>query len=247
MFRIRRFQFSAPPFRFLIDRLTKDDDFIACAKFVLGIDSKAFEQLAVDLRGVAPFLDYAALRERIVSHLGETEQSGEFADSIWQLSNIIRDAEEPISECEELFEKQVFDSLKKEIESEQDRRIAATRLLALAAAPSGFDRQYKAQQLANATGVELQGVQILCDVRPVYASDRTSIDGAIVLATLRLNLDELGTEKGVDIRLTGKQLHDLAEQAARAEAKILTLKRLLQEKGIALAKVSDSQEEDAAK
>ena len=70
----------------------------------------------------------------------------------------------------------------------EQRKLLADRIEKLVAVPAGLARQYKAEQLAEATGTELEDLQVICDLRPVFNEERSEIEGAIPISTLKLDV-----------------------------------------------------------
>ena len=95
--------------------------------------------------------------------------------------------------------------------------------------------QWKADQLRKTTGIELEDIQLICDIRPVFDDARSTIMGAIPISTLKLDVvDRDGAPRSIEIRLTEKQLAELASKAELARQKIRVIKQTLAEKSIPL-------------
>lgn len=234
-----RFQFfGSPPFPILIDHLVGDEDFVNDAKRIIDIEEPSFEHLQERLIGITSFLDRATLTAEVESVLGKGKDATEVSRTIWRLSAMLRESEEPFSECVELLRSTIQEKMTA-LEPEH-RTNLADRLERLAVNPTGLNRQFKARQVANFTGKELDDLNLVCDIRPVFSADRTNIDGAIVVTTLRLNLVDNGTSSSLDIRLTEEQLHDLFESVTVAEAKVTAIKGLLERKSISTPNLNAS-------
>lgn len=244
MIKLRRIPFTSPPIGAVMDYFLKDSDFGSFVASISDLDAPHFDDLRSHLERVSPFLDRDSLSSNVVSILGDSDATRNIIAHLWLLSQLFREADEPFAKCVEIFKKQMLKS-EKFGTTEEHRTSVALRILALTASPSGFDLQFKAQQLSVATGVGMRQCQFICDVRPVYSTDRSNIDGAIVMTTLRLNLDD-ETEQGIDIRLTESQLHDLVGKASIAEAKLQALKSLLEKREVVLARVSGTNDDGAS-
>lgn len=229
----RLISFDTPPFEVLVEHLAKDEDFISDAKTILQINDDALDALARALAQKGPFLDRSTLSKTVEDTLGSGENASDVSRTVWRLNQILRDADEPLQETVALLKKAISES--SEGVPEDDREKLGERLEKLAAAPTGFTRQQKAERLAQATGAELKDVQIICDIRPVFNEERSAIEGAIPITTFRLDmLEPDGTSSSTEIRLTEKQLADLCVKAESARKKISVIKETLSAKSITL-------------
>ena len=218
------------------EHLIGDERFICDAKKILGIKTDNFEQLRTELAGVSPFLDKSKLKEIAIRSLGDNEDSLEIFNTIWRLSSWVRTSYEPAEKCMSLLR----DAITKDMTDPKDpseRKTIADRLEQLIIAPIGFDRIFKARKLAESSGIDLDNIGIICDIRPVFESDRTNIEGAVVVTTMHIELDNNGVPACFDVRITETQLQDLVQKLKFAELKLRAIKRLLAEKEIELAVV----------
>ena len=55
----------------------------------------------------------------------------------------------------------------------------------------GLHRQAKAQKLSEATGLRLEHLEIICDLRPVFDDERESVEGVIPYTIVCLGSDGL--------------------------------------------------------
>ena len=227
---------SVLPFKMIAERLIDSDQFIYDAKQILGIKPENFDRLCTEMADVAPFLDKSKLKEIATSSLGDHEESLEIVNTIWQLSSWLRTREESPEECMSLLRDAILNKME-DPEDQSERKTIADRLKKLIIAPVGFDRIFKARRLAESSGIELDDIGIICDIRPVFESDRINIEGAVVVTTLRIELDNNGVSSCFDVRMTEEQLEDLAEKVKFAGLKLNAIKRLLSEKEIELAVV----------
>ncbi|MCH7988631.1 MAG: hypothetical protein IID46_05690 [Planctomycetes bacterium] len=235
----RRFNISfvgSPPFRMLGDHLVKDEDFLADARRLLTVEAERFERLASTLEEIDSFIDRERLTETVEEVLGATEDAKKIARTIWRLASMLRDSDEPLEETVSLLKTAINEQM--EQLQPDERKTLAERLDRLAARPSGFDRQHKAQQLAEATGKELDELQIICDLRPVFNDERTIVEGGIPVTTLHLDVIDSGTTSSIEIRLNEEQLNDVCDKAQAAIRKLTALKDLLVEKKITLPRTS---------
>ena len=144
-----------------------------------------------------------------------------------------------------------MDALGKAIEEKaeslepQERRTLTDRLRKLVAEPIGIAKQYKARQLVDAIGAELDDFRIICDIRPIFDQKRERIDGAIPLAILRLEYSKPDGESAVvELRVTEKQIAKFGEKIANANLKLRMIKELLANYQIAVPKTKSTVAED---
>lgn len=218
--------FGSPPFRFLALHLAQDEDFLSDARRILELDQDAYSRLATQLGKVDDFLDRRSLVSLISKILGEGEESRNVASVIYRIGGMLHDADMPAQEA--------MDELGKAIEEKtdgielQDRRILVDRLRALAAEPVGLAKQYKARQLVDATGSELDEFQLICDIRPIFDQRRERIEGAIPLAVLCLEYTlPDGDSAVVEVRVTEKQLEEFGSKIETAARKLKLIKELM--------------------
>ncbi|MHB1034156.1 MAG: hypothetical protein ACYC35_04905 [Pirellulales bacterium] len=220
----RKLPFGAPPFRLLAEHFAQDAGFLEAAQQILKIDEDAYLRLAAQLAKADVFLSRRALTEVVRAELGEG--SDRVASVIYRLADIVHDADMDATDA--------MDALGKAIENKADalqptqRRTLTDRLRKLIVEPIGLVKQYKAQQLVDAIGAELDGFRIICDIRPIFDQKHERIEGAIPLAILRLEYSTPDGDSAVsELRVTEKQIAMLGERIADARLKLRMIKELL--------------------
>jgi hypothetical protein len=84
----------------------------------------------------------------------------------------------------------------------------------------------KAERLAEATGRQLESLELICDLRPIFDEDRRKLDGMMPYTRLRVVVtgpDELPSS--FEVELTLQQVSDLADKAGKARTKLDVLRR----------------------
>lgn len=84
----------------------------------------------------------------------------------------------------------------------------------------------KAERLAKLTGQELESIELICDLRPIFDEDRKQVEG--MMPYTRLHIVATGADglpKSFEAELTHRQVNDLREKAAKAETKLDVLRR----------------------
>ena len=218
---IGKFMFGRPPFRFLADHLAHDDDFLKDAQSILKLDEEAYLRLATQLAKTDSFLSRPELSALVRETLGEG--SDQIASIIYRLGGIIHEADMDANDAMDALGKAIEE--KAESLKADERRTLTARIRKLAAEPIGIAKQYKARELEDAIGAELDAFRIICDIRPIFDQKREQIDGAIPLTVLRLEYTKPDGESDVvELRITEKQLAKLGERIADASLKLKLIK-----------------------
>lgn len=236
-----RFTFWKPPFRFLADQLAQDGDFLDDVKQIIELDDEAFLRLATQLAKSDAFLG----RTDLVKIVGESldEGSDRIASIIYRIGGIVHDADMDATDA--------MDALAAAIEAKaealdlQDRRKLTDRLRKLVAEPIGIAKQYKARELVDAIGAELDSFRIICDIRPLFDQRRARIDGAIPLTILRLDYETPdGGSAVVEVRVTEKQIAEFGDKIDDAKLKLRMIKELLSRQELPIPKTKSTVSED---
>ncbi len=237
----RRFIFRNAPFRFLAEQLAQDADFLRDAQCILALDEDAYLRLATQLAKSDSFLSRSDLAAIAAHMLGEG--SDRIASIVYRLGGIIHDADMDAMEAANVLGEAIVE--KAEGLKPQDRQTLVNRIRKLVAEPVGIAKQYKAQQLVDAIGAELDAFRIICDIRPIFDEKRERIDGAIPLAVLRLEYSKPDGETDiVELRVTEKQLAKLGERITDASLKLKVIKDLLARQDIPIPRTKSAIAED---
>jgi len=216
----------------LAERLTEDEGFVSDLKTILQLEDDLFADLAKALREQRLFLDRNTLSTVVAGVLTDNDMSDTVSHFIWRLNEMLREADEPLDESLGILRKQI--RLREAI-SEEDGEKAEKRIQALICEPTGFARQFKAEKLVEAIGAELEDVQIICDVRPVFNEQRSEIEGAIPISTLVLDVIEPnGGSSRIQVRLREADVIDLSKKIAFAKTKLAAIRRALRDKSIVI-------------
>lgn len=239
----RKLIFGNPPFKLLVGHLAQDEDFLEDARRVIQLDQDACNRLAAQLSKADAFLDLPSLVTQATAVLGEGDDARKLASIIYRIGGMLHDADmsanEAIAELGKAFEEKVS-----AIEP-NDRQKLIERLTALAVEPIGLAKQYKARRLVDATGSELDAVQIVCDIRPVFDETRERIEGAIPLIQLRLEYSSPdGESLVVEMRITEKQVDDMVDQLETAKRKLQLIRTLLANQSLPIPKTKSTLAEE---
>lgn len=87
----------------------------------------------------------------------------------------------------------------------------------------------KAERLATVTGQQLESVELICDLRPIFDEDRKHVEGLMPYTHLRVvAIGADGLPKSFEAQLTQQQVYDLAEKASKAKDKLDVLREAVE-------------------
>lgn len=82
----------------------------------------------------------------------------------------------------------------------------------------------KAERLAKITGKQLETVELICDLRPIFDESRKNVEGMMPYTRLHIvATGEDGLPKPFEVELTRQQVIDLLEKVEKAKSKLETL------------------------
>ncbi len=236
-----KFVFGKPPFSYLADHLAQDADFLDDAQQILKLDEDACVRLATQLANADTFLSRPDVEVAVAAVLGE--HSEQIASIIYRLGDIVHDADMDAGKAMDALSKAIEEKAEK-LEPQQ-RRTLTERLRKLIAEPTGLAKQFKAQQLVCAIGAELADLRIICDIRPIFDQKHERIDGAIPLATLRLEYNTADGDSAVlELRVTERQIAKFGERIADASLKLRMIKELLATNNVIVPRTESTITED---
>lgn len=233
--------FGTPPFQFLANHLVQDSDFQEDAQFILGLDEEVFLQISTQLANTDDFLNRSSLAAIIDSTLNENTER--ITSIISRFSSILHDADMDVMDAMDALGKSIEEKV--ENLTPEDRQKLTFRIQKLVAEPNGFAKQYKARQLVDAIGAELEDARVICDIRPIFDRERQRIEGAIPIAILRLDYSKPDGESAVvEVRITEKQIKKISEDFTTASLKLKMIKELLIDQELPIPKTKSTFTED---
>lgn len=197
-------------------------------KVLLEISDSAFEQLAQQLSAsTAVFLPGKVLKEELSKVLGNEVGS----DSVFRAMRWIMRFRDDDGKVEIAFRflthfLQIEDRID-EFSADQRALLEYRLTTLLANIPDGVNLQAKAERLTEATGIRLQKVNLICDLRPIFDSDRKTVKGLMPISTLRL-VAESPECPPVEFEaiLSERDVEQLFDLASNAKQKIVALREL---------------------
>lgn len=205
-------------------RIFAQPDFKEAVRHIAQIDSRALEKLVDKLQTAEGFLGLARLRDTVSSVVPDEEQRGAALSAILNFSSLRARAAPDLD----------FDAEVERIV--RDRFSGETAILSLLGPFAAVEMARKAEGVADLLGADLDSVQFVTDARPVFDDSREKLLGCVPLTTMKLQVSSVEDHlpRTIEVKLTERQLIDLGESAARGLTKLLSLKRQLAEKGIAI-------------
>lgn len=87
----------------------------------------------------------------------------------------------------------------------------------------------KAERLARVTGQQLETVELICDLRPIFDENRENLEGMMPYTRLHIVVTgEDGLPKPFEAELTYKDVADLADKAGKAKSKLDVLRQSIE-------------------
>ncbi|QDV57000.1 hypothetical protein [Rosistilla oblonga] len=206
-----RFTIPQPPFAFLIRRMFSEDAFVRDISLLGDVTTEQRSQVATALAG-----ETFANSETIDSALRQSgvNEPKKVASVLQRLSVMFRESETEKEEAQDAFSSALSSS---EIgETKRESIQSAFRELCLA--PVALDLQKKAERLSSATGCAVEGLDVVCDIRPIFNPEGERIVGAIPYFTLRIEYDD-GESQKIDLHLSNENMDRLKEVVDRAICK----------------------------
>ena len=197
------------PSQSVLDPIPEDllDDF----KIITSLPDKVIDELCRLLNDVQGFLSPKILLETIKTIVEDPS----VAKTVWTVILNISPSQF------ERMTKSLGENNDKEPPLDQDQ-IKCLRNL-IRPYPS-LTRFQKARRLSKITGQELENVELICDLRPIFDETRGNIEGMMPYTRLHIvATGEDGLPNAFEVELTHQQVVDLAEKIGKAKSKLETL------------------------
>ncbi|MCA9206986.1 MAG: hypothetical protein KDA55_01465 [Planctomycetales bacterium] len=233
----RKLILGKPPFRLLADHLAQDDDFLHDVKPIIDLDEELYSQLSARLAQSDSFLSHANLAAIAERYVGS--DSSRIATIICRIGEIVHGADMNATDAMNALAKSI--ETKTESLAVSDRHKLVERLRRLVIEPIGIAKHYKARELVDATGAELDSFRIICDIRPIFDRQRERIDGALPLTILRFEYSTPDGESDVvEFRVTEQQIGQLEEKISDAKLKLRVIKELMSRQDIPIPETTST-------
>lgn len=196
------------------------DDF----KALLSVPEDSLDRIAEALAGAEGFLD----PKSVSSLLRETLAEDPSIDSVRRI--ILNLEADDIGEVLK-FVRRVLDDKPDEFPLGQEDIGHLEALLPRLLKPAPALRRYrKAERLAKITGLPLEDIQLICDLRPVFDDAREEIEALMPYTRLKIvATGGDGLPRTFEAELSAQQVDDLREKAEKATKKLAQLRDKAQE------------------
>jgi len=222
------------------------DGLIRDARRLLDVEACEIEALSDHLETFAGFLDRRELEEVLGSHIGDPKIRDALGRLIVNVDHRLRIADQSVEQLLQQMEAWLAheENQKKGLLSQNEFEQLKPRLALVLRRFPGLDRQAKAERLSEATGLPLQKIEIICDLRPVFDKDRDHVEGMIPYTTLRIVCTGVdGLPVLFEATLTQGDVTQLAKASADATKKLANLRELLRQKQVAVPSVEMTKED----
>jgi hypothetical protein len=207
--------------------------FLADAKHVLSLPIERVEAIAESLSSFPGFLDPKSLRERIGSIISSEAEANATSRLIFILSEMFRSSGRTLEDLSAQLDASQKADENQRVLSVEELAALEHRLRLIVRPFDGIERYVKARRLVNATGLKLKEIELICDLRPVFDSERTRVEGIFPYTILKVVCDGVdGLPLSLEAILTEHDVVELAKKAGAATTKLKSLKELLVAKDI---------------
>lgn len=217
------------PFPFGTGRVVSAD-LVKDTKVTLDLNDEQLRAIANELEHFSGFLDMPALRGIIGLYVPDAGQCKRLSRLIIGVDEWLRSADQNINDLlSSIREWQRGDENRAEnLLSSGDLEELEHRLPLIIKTYPCLKRQAKARHLSEVTGLRLEDLEIICDLRPVFDESRSAVEGVIPFTTLKVVCKGVdGLPVALEGILTELEVEDLAKKAAAAVEKLKHLRELL--------------------
>jgi hypothetical protein len=185
-------------------------------KAIISLSEDTLDKLYKQLSEAQGFLNPKALREIIHKNVEDSNAAKAVQRIIIninpsQVERMVTSLEEKCKEEDFPFDQTQLERLKKILRN-------------LIRPYPSLARFQKAERLASITGQQLETVELICDIRPIFDENRKNIEGMMPYTRLHIvAIGEDGLPNAFEVELTHQQVIDLAEKAEKAKSKLEAL------------------------
>ena len=205
---------------------------IADAAIALEIDDENFEALIAGLEIESGFVGRDELKSLFLPQLNnDAEKSNRLSKFVDAIHERLRDANQPLPS----FVKSLVGWLEEnDPDGEQVPKESLAsfeeRMAKLLGRHQCYARQAKAEELSTRIGNPLEQFELICDVRPVFDTERKTIEGMMPITWLKIvSTQSNGMPSGTEVLLSEEDLNTIDESLQKAKQKIKELKRAVSE------------------
>ena len=190
-------------------------------KTVIGLSDGKLAELHTHLTEAEGFLNPKAMRATIQRVIEDSDA----AEAVWRVLRNIGPSQvgRMVTALEEGREDEGFPF--DEAQLERLKQILKNLIRPYPA----LARFQKAERLAKITGQQLETVELICDLRPIFDESRKNVEGMMPYTRLHIvATGEDGLPKPFEVELTHQQVIDLLEKVKKAKSKLATLRQSIE-------------------
>ncbi|MBN2476362.1 MAG: hypothetical protein JXB62_17245 [Pirellulales bacterium] len=223
------------------------DGLIRDSRVLLELDLSLIESIRDELLACPGFLDRKALEDLLCAHVDSEESCRRLARLVAGIDERLRGTGQGVKGLLLAIKEWLADeeNRKKGLLSEEEFEEVRKRLPLIAGPFPGHERQAKAEQLSQTTGMPLKKIEMICDLRPVFDKGRDVVEGMIPYTTLRIVCTGAdGLPVATEAILSCDDVAQLAKASADAKKKLERLQQFMREKNVSIPRVAITLEDD---
>ncbi|MDQ3330993.1 MAG: hypothetical protein M3552_10110 [Planctomycetota bacterium] len=222
------------------------DSLVADAKAALHLEADSLPLIQSDLSRYPGFIDRETLRSLLTPYASEQGVVKSLVRLIPHVDDRFRTLEQNVEHLLKQLEEWWKDEAnqQKNILAPGDLEELQRRLPYLLSPIPGLARQAKAERLSQATGLPLEKIEVICDLRPIFDAKHEVIEGMIPFTTLRIVCKGVdGLPVAIDAMLSAQDVDQLATASTDAKKKLQKLRGLLEEKKVPVPSIDATKQE----
>jgi hypothetical protein len=199
-------------------------------KVLLATDDVQLGAIAHELEAFPGFLDRRTLELIIGRHGLDGDHARAIAQLILSTDKLLREAD--------VTQEQLLSGIEASARSDTNRQVGGwsdedlsrifPRLQIIMRHYSGLALQAKAQRLSEATGTQVEKLEVICDLRPIFDENRERVQGVIPFTILKVVCKGVdGLPVSFEAMLSSREVDELATKMNAAKHKLERLRELL--------------------
>jgi hypothetical protein len=221
-------------------------EMIQDAKVLLDFDVPSLTRIAAALDEYPGFLDDVSLPSVVADVTHDRTRAEQLATFLSGMYRVLRRPHQTLERVIRDIDKwrkreQNVDRL-----SDESFRQLVERLRAVVKLYPGLARLEKAKWVSTATGLELDDIQIICDLRPIFDKNRELVEGYIPITTLKVTCIGVdGLPVSLEATLSARDVGTLLDRAEKAKKKLGVLRHEVERLGSTIPAIKLTSQETA--
>lgn len=197
------------------------------AKSLLAFSPDVLAKAASALDAYAGFLSWPEFNRVVQECAPAKDQAKPLSGSLSRLLQLLQHSKTTVHQMLDRFAswKAEPGNAESHLLTDGDLEALRSRLPLVVKTYEAIVRQKKAERLSGVTGLRVETIDAICDLRPVFDDAHEDIVGVIPLTTLRLvYTGASGFPESVEVMLTEQQVGEMAEKLNTASKKLKVLR-----------------------